>query len=289
MPYKKFWASADTYITSTGPPTGGASVTLDVDSPPSTEERALIKWDLSSIPSNAIVSEAVMTLTNADAGNLSMTVVRCLRDWDNVAATWTAYSSGNAWGSSGAKAAGTDYDATVLATIASGAINTQKTADITSTVQDWIDGTNPNNGLLFFDSGTSLSGQWHSIEAAIKARWPFLEVFYSIPTIGYAVNGTTIAGGILADWPPMRTGQNADATPQLADWYPHRWRIPEMEMSDYLVLQALRGTTLTSVVTTDQATPNVAATYTTAKLLTVTGRQQGRQMLNVDVGFLVKP
>ena len=105
--------------------------------------------------------------------------------------------------------------------------------------------------------------------------------------ITYSVNSNTITGGIRAFWPPMQTGLNGDGSPQYSPWYRHIWSIPELEMANYLTLEALRGTSLTSLVTTNKDTPNVAATYTTGRVLTVTGQQQGRRMLNVQVDFMV--
>lgn len=105
--------------------------------------------------------------------------------------------------------------------------------------------------------------------------------------ITFSVNSNTITGGIRAFWPPIQTGSNSDGSPNYSVWYRHVWSIPELEMSDYLVLEALRGTTLTELTTTDKDTPNSSNQYTTGRVMTVTGQQRARQMLDVQVEFLV--
>lgn len=105
--------------------------------------------------------------------------------------------------------------------------------------------------------------------------------------ITFSVNSSTITGGIRAHWPPIQTGANGDGSPQYSAWFTHVWSIPQLEMADYLVLEALRGTTLTELTTTDKDTPNSSNQYTTGRVMTVTGQQRARQMLNVRVEFLV--
>lgn len=106
-------------------------------------------------------------------------------------------------------------------------------------------------------------------------------------TITYEVNSTAVVAGIRAYWPPIETGGNGDGSPQYSPWYRHIWAIEVMEMSDYLFLEGLRGTVLTQVKTTDKDTPNSTGTYTTGRIMTVTGQHRARQMLNVQVEFLI--
>lgn len=106
--------------------------------------------------------------------------------------------------------------------------------------------------------------------------------------ITYEVNGTGITSGIMAEWQPITTGGNADGTQKLsANWLRHIWRLPVCEVATYLILTALRGTSLTSLKTTDESSPNSTATYATGRVLTVTGQHRARQVLGVEVVFLV--
>lgn len=291
MPYKKYWTNADSTIISYGPGNQGSLDDLTIDSPAGNEERFLIKFPFTDIPSNATITAATMVLTQKGTGTAATpTVQRCLLNWTETGVTWTSYDGTNNWNTAGAKAAASDYDATVLATITvltSTPNGTQHEVDLTSTVQDWVDGTNDNYGLLLFDAGPGEECEFHSKEASVKSRWPFITVEWTVPAIGYAVNGTSVSGGIRASWPKRPTGMKADGARNYSNWYPHTWRISEMEMSDWQTLYNLRGTTLTGITTTAQDTPNVAATYATARLLNVTGEQLGRRMTNVLATFEV--
>lgn len=105
--------------------------------------------------------------------------------------------------------------------------------------------------------------------------------------ITYEVNSTAITGGIKAHWPPMETAKLNDGLPEYSFWYRHIWAIESLDMTDYLFLEGLRGTVLTQLKTTDKDTPNSTGTYATGRVMTVSGQQRGRQMLNVLVNFLV--
>ncbi len=106
--------------------------------------------------------------------------------------------------------------------------------------------------------------------------------------ITYEVNSTTINAGIQATWPPIVTGQNADATQKFnATWYEHLWRCDTMEMAEWEVIEPLKGTAFTELRSTDQDTPNSGNTYSTGRVMDVTGQQVGRRMVNVIVNFLI--
>lgn len=106
--------------------------------------------------------------------------------------------------------------------------------------------------------------------------------------ITYEINSTTINAGIQATWPPIVTGQNADATQKInTTWYEHIWRCEFMEMAEWEVLEPLKGSAFTELKTTGQATPNSGDTFTTGRVVDVTGQQIGRRMVNVIVGFLI--
>lgn len=106
--------------------------------------------------------------------------------------------------------------------------------------------------------------------------------------ITYEVNSIAINAGIQATWPPIVTGQNADATQKInTTWYEHLWRCEFMEMAEWEILEPLKGTAFTELKTTDQDTPNSGNTYSTGRVINVTGRQVGRRMVGVNVRFLI--
>jgi hypothetical protein len=107
-------------------------------------------------------------------------------------------------------------------------------------------------------------------------------------TITYEVNSNSIIAGIKAEWQPIPTGSKPDATQKLSDnWVRHIWRIPVLEMTVWLLLLSLRGKKFVELKTTDEATPNSTGTYSTGRVLTVAGQHRARQMINVQVVFLV--
>lgn len=107
-------------------------------------------------------------------------------------------------------------------------------------------------------------------------------------SITYELNSTTINAGIQATWPVIETGENADATQRInTTWYEHLWRADTMEMTEWEVIEPLKGTAFTELKTTGQAVPNTGDTFATGKVMDVQGRQVGRQMKGVVVRFLV--
>lgn len=289
MPYKKHYTTDDVYIIN-GPGNFGTDPELRITSPSGTEERSLIRFPFTDIPTNATVTEAKFTITTQDSGTSpNIEVRRCLQPWTETGASWTTYDGTNNWGTAGAKGGGTDFDIADLNSIAitTGAADTAYTHTITGTVQNWVDETNDNNGFLLFEPGATGGVDFHSSDGSTKAYHPFIEVWYTVPAIGYAVNATSVSGGVQAFWPKFGTALNADGTRTYSNWYPHRWEIPEMEMSDFDTVYDLRGTSLTGITTTAQDTPNVAATYATGRIMSITGNQEGRRMMNVIVNFMV--
>jgi hypothetical protein len=248
---------------------------------------SLIKFDVSSIPADATVTSSKIIVT-CRTGTASDTVQlhRVLLPWTEGGATWNTYDGTNSWGTAGAGSTESDYNDTLLGTLTWTAVDDQIEAGLDITViQSWINGLYSNYGFRISPvTGNTLT--FHSEESATPAFRPLLEVSYTTP-LDYEVNSTAISGGIQASWQPIQVGQNGDGSPQYSPWYRHVWSIPVLEMADYLTLEALRGTELTELKTTDKDTPNSTGTYTTGRVMTVTGQHRARQMLNVRIEFLV--
>lgn len=105
--------------------------------------------------------------------------------------------------------------------------------------------------------------------------------------VTYKVNTTTITAGIQAEWQPIQTETRGGGKPAYSDWQRHIWRMSELDHATYDTLKALRGTALTSVDTTEHDALNTQETYSDVRLMTVSGRQQGIRVLNVQVEFLI--
>jgi hypothetical protein len=101
-------AGADTYLSggATGTNYGTATPLLVAGTTTAANERtALLKWDLSSIPSNASISSASIILNvPTDASTYAYPLYDLAKPWVEGSATWTNYAGTTAWATAGAAA-----------------------------------------------------------------------------------------------------------------------------------------------------------------------------------------
>jgi hypothetical protein len=141
--------------------------------------------------------------------------------------------------------------------------------------------------LVGFDSN-AVFGRLHRPDCVFSGLGDYGYYGDGLMAITYEINSTAINAGIQATWPPIETGQNADATQKLnGTWYNHIWRAETMEMGQFEVIEPLKGSAFTELKSTGQAVPNTGDTFATGKVMDVQGRHVGRQMKNVVVRFLV--
>ena len=117
-------ADADTYLQYNAPTTnyGSSNTNLLYGWDGANYTRMLLKAPLSSIPIQAKISAAILSIYNEStgAGTQNVTLYRVLKNWVEAQATWNIYSSGNNWASAGCNSAGVDR---AVAAIGSLAIN----------------------------------------------------------------------------------------------------------------------------------------------------------------------
>jgi hypothetical protein len=117
--------------------------------------RSVIKWDLSSIPANAVVTSATLsiyTVEDYSDNTRTMRAYRVLRAWVESEVTWNSYSTGNAWATAGCGNTTSDREATDIGSV-SVASNLAGGSEVSisltpSRVQEWISGALANNGIL---------------------------------------------------------------------------------------------------------------------------------------------
>ena len=153
--------------------------------------RTLIKFDMSSIPAGATITSADLKLyyyayVGTVGDPLDISVYRTTVDWDEGHLSWSKAENYNSF----------SYD-TVTIIVGSGA--GYKTWDITALVQNWVDGTYSNYGVLLrapTQSGSSIYRTFRSKEYGSNV--PKLEVTYTTeqellpaPTLISPYNGET--------------------------------------------------------------------------------------------------
>jgi hypothetical protein len=126
----------------------------------------LVRFDLGSIPANSAIISASMELYAAalNGGEVGLGAYMITRTTEMCQATWNVARTGENWGTSGANNLLTDRrgaaEASVTVTVASQLYR----LDITSAVQEWMDGRATNNGLLLRQTLTSTN--WVSFASA---------------------------------------------------------------------------------------------------------------------------
>jgi hypothetical protein len=117
---------------------------------------SLLRFDVSSIPSNATVTGATLQLYSAGWSGVPTTVelFRVLRTADPATASWNQSRTGLNWESPGCNGA-TDRSADPEATVLTGSLYQWTYFSITYLVQDWVSGNLANNGVLLRGAGLS--------------------------------------------------------------------------------------------------------------------------------------
>jgi hypothetical protein len=146
------------------------------------DEASLVKWDISTIPTNVTVVSASITFyfLNGAVAPETYEVYEVLRPWIESEITWNQPAAGAAWGINGAQAA-TDHGAEVLGTVegAAGAFLTITfSASGVAMVQRWVNTPNANSGVIIQDYSAT---DWTSIassEYSTVTKRPKLTVTY---------------------------------------------------------------------------------------------------------------
>lgn len=192
----------DTYIRSDQPTNNFSTLTtmrIGETTGAVAEYRGLIKFDLSSIPSNAIIQSARLRLFmtgNQSSNGEDMRCFRLLKPWTS-AATYNTYDGTNNWETAGGFGA-TDCEQTDIGFhwfIDLPQVNQAYDWFLDAAlVQEWLDGTLDNNGLLI-KNDTDSSNNAHTFATsrhATEANRPQLEIIYSVPeTIIGALAGSS--------------------------------------------------------------------------------------------------
>ncbi len=163
----QFFAVEDSYISESDPNSnfGNENFLLaDGNDGSGGEVAALIKWDVSSIPSDAIVTAASITLNLFDSSSGAYNIIRQNTPWNEDRVDWSDLS-------------GSALVRGVIPAFSLGKITINLNEHGVNMVQGWIDGGFVNNGITIRTAGTSNGIDMNSRESL--TRIPRLEVTYS--------------------------------------------------------------------------------------------------------------
>jgi RHS repeat-associated protein len=185
----------DTYLLSTSPTTNsGNDLILGVgESNNATNRftRSLIKFDLSSIPTNAVITSATLSLwTTADLSDNPRTirVYRLKKAFNESEATWEKASMNVSWQGLGASGAddreGVDIGSIPI--LANEPLNTEKQISLSpAQIQEMTSGAFINNGFIIAaDPATELNDRFNykSSDASNVSQRPKLVIHYTTAT-----------------------------------------------------------------------------------------------------------
>ena len=140
----------------------------------------IIRFDVSSIPSNAMVISATLTIRYIERVGeaFSVSTYALKRNWVESQATWNVFSTGNTWGAGGGSGSADVYakESTAVVTAANAVFS------IPVMVQGWIDGSLTNYGVnLIPDTTVAWSRYWAGYDSESSAAYrSSLEVVYSL-------------------------------------------------------------------------------------------------------------
>jgi acid phosphatase type 7 len=150
---------------------------------------SLLKWDISSIPSNATVLSASISFNVSNPSSGSYPIFALKRSWTEGSVSWQNASSGVPWQTSGARGT-SDRETTSLGGVSApgtGAVTVSLNAAGVAKIQEWIASSAANFGVVLADSAISDGLAMAARENATATSRPKLSVTYGVPDSGGSV------------------------------------------------------------------------------------------------------
>lgn len=120
--------------------------------------KSLLRFDVSTLPANAVVDEATLQVYYAGRSNgntLTLGAHRVLPEWIDSQANWSQRKTGVNW-SVGGMGSGSDYTATAEATaVLTGAGGAWVELNVTNAAQAWVNNPANNYGLVLLQEAAS--------------------------------------------------------------------------------------------------------------------------------------
>lgn len=145
---------------------------------------ALLKFDLSPLPGDALVAQATLrlyVLSYQDQHNLTIAAYSVNRPWSEREATWNLATKTTSWSVPGCNGVPADRAGTGSDPVEISGGDKWVVLDVTDLVQAWIEGTASNNGFVIKTMpGVSVERRLASSEYPNTALRPVLQVVYGI-------------------------------------------------------------------------------------------------------------
>ena len=150
--------------------------------------RGLLKFDLSSIPTNATILSATLSLWTASDlsdNDRTLRVYRLKMPFDESQVTWNIASTGVSWQSQGASG-NNDRESTEIGSVqilANEPIGVQKQISLSpASIQEMVSGAFPNNGfILVVDTELDDRFSYKSSDTSTASSRPMLVIQYTVP------------------------------------------------------------------------------------------------------------
>ena len=140
-------------------------------------KKVLMQFDISPISSQVTVISASMYLCSRNGGKIN--VYPLLVDWDEQEVSNVNRKTGVPWASQYIESStGVDFDGTPVASGVQLVFHQHVAIDVTELVQDWIDGTLENNGVLINYYNEHSGGDIYSKEKEEVQYHPYLQIQY---------------------------------------------------------------------------------------------------------------
>jgi len=147
---------------------------------------ALLRFDLSTIPSNAVITMAQLQVyaTGWSGSEVAIATHAVIRAVTFAEATWSVAQTGYPWGVAGCEDTSTDRRASLESMVTATGPGRWYEFGLTSLVQSWVNGTALNRGILLRATRDTYTGsfQFASAEHATSSLRPKLVISYYVST-----------------------------------------------------------------------------------------------------------